>query len=47
MLNCWEYWENEVDNLENLDAKRALIDFEIENIIYTENLEKERNFKYE
>lgn len=47
MLNCREYWENEVDNLENINAKRALIDFEIENIIYTENLEKERNFKYE
>lgn len=47
MLNCREYWEDEVDNLENIDAKRALIEFEIENIIYTEELEKKGNFNYE
>lgn len=41
MLDCAEYWESELDNLKNLEVKRTLIDFEIENLIYTENLEKE------
>lgn len=41
MLECKEYWESDNDSIENLEVKRKLIDFEIENLIYTENLEKE------
>ena len=41
MLDCKEYWESELDSIENLEVKRKLIDFEIKNIIFTENLEKE------
>ena len=44
MLDCQEYWESKEDSIENLESKRMLIDFEIENIIYTEKLEKERKF---
>lgn len=41
MLDCAYYWESDNDSIENLEVKRKLIDFEIENLIYTEKIEKE------